>query len=145
MPKIIRDLTYIARCGALYRTGRLEPLNLTYHQAGSLWVICQRPGISQDGLARHMALSKSNITRQLTYLEEQGLVSRITPPNDKRVLQLFPTEKATALLPQIREVYRSWRIHLLQDLSEEEQAQLDGLLLKIKNRAAEWLEDMRNG
>ena len=61
------------------------------------------------------------------------------------MLRLYPTEKTLALLPQIREVYRSWRTHLLQDLSEEEQAQLDDLLLKIKNRATEWMEDMRNG
>ena len=145
MPTIIRDLTYIARCGALYRTQLLEPLGLTNQQAGSLFAICRHPGISQDQLARRVALSKSNITRQLTFLEEKGLVTRIPPPNDKRVLQLHPTEKALELLPQIREVYRSWRTHLLQDLSDEEQELLSQLLLKVKDRSAEWFEEVRNG
>ena len=144
MPNIVWDLTYIARCGALCRSQLLEPLGLNNQQAGSLIFICRHPGITQDGLARRVALSKSNISRHLAFLEERGLVTRVTPPTDKRVLQLHPTEKALALLPQIREVYQSWRTHLLQDLTEEEQTLLSQLLQKIKDRSAEKFEEERN-
>ena len=144
MPKIVRDLTYISRCGSQHHGQNLEPLGLTGRQAGSLLTICKEPGISQDQLARRVVLDKSNITRQLTFLEERGLVRRVRPQNDKRVLQLFPTEQGLELLPQIREIYRKWRIHLLQDLTEEEQEQLGELLLKVKARATEWMEEHRN-
>ena len=140
MAGIIRDLTYITRCGALFRNQRMEPMGLNARQASSLFAICKEPGISQDQLSRRVVLNKSNITRQLTFLEERGLVSRVTSQKDKRVLQLYPTEKALEILPQIREIYRNWRVHLLQDLSEEERECLVTMLEKMKARSADWME-----
>lgn len=140
MTHIVRDITYISRCGMQYRNQQLEDLDLTGRQAGSLLVICHNPGISQDRLARIVVLNKSNITRQLAVLEEKGFVERTVSPTDKRVLQLRPTEKTMELLPRIREVYRQWRDHILQDLTEDEQQLLESLLERIKGRAYEWLD-----
>ena len=144
MASIIRDLTYITRCGALYRNQRLESTGLSARQASSLFAICKEPGISQDQLSRRVVLNKSNITRQLANLEENGYVKRLSSPTDKRVMQLYPTEKALELFPQIRQVYRDWRDYLLQDMTEEEQELLEKLLQQIKGKAAQWLEVHRN-
>lgn len=140
MAHIVRDLTYIARCGSHYRNEKLEPLGLTGRQAGSILVICNSPGISQEQLGKRVVLNKSNITRQLTYLEEQGYVNRITSPTDKRVLQLYPTQKALDILPRIRQVYLDWRQYLLKDISQEDQALLESLLERIKEKAYAWMD-----
>ena len=140
MAHIIRDLTYIARCGSHYRNEKLEPLGISGRQAGSLLAICHDPGISQEQLGKRVVLNKSNITRQLASLEEKGLVKRTVSPTDKRVLQLYPTELTQQLLPQIRQVYRNWREYLLADMTPEEQALLESLLVRIKSRAYQWLE-----
>lgn len=143
MAHIVRDLTYISRCGAHYRNQELEPLGITGRQAGSLMAICHEPGISQEQLGKRVVLNKSNIARQLAAMEELGLVRREVCPDDRRVLKCYPTDKAQELLPQIRQVYRSWREHLLQDMTEAEQEELERLLGKIKARAGQWMEDNR--
>lgn len=140
MAKIIRDITYIARCGSQYRNRQLEPLGLTGRQAGSLIAICNHPGISQEQLGKQVVLNKSNITRQLAGLEEMALVERRPSPTDKRVMQLYPTEKTLELLPRIRQVYRDWREYLLDGMTEEEQALLEKALTRIKDRAGQWME-----
>ena len=139
MSQIIRDITEIARCGAQYRNERVEPMGLTGRQAGTLFAICNHPGISQEQLGKRVVLNKSNITRQLAFLEEKGYVTRKVSPSDKRVLQVFPTEQAMELLPQIRQVYRDWREYLLQDMTEQEQVLLEQLLKRIRERAGNWL------
>lgn len=144
MAGIIRDLTYITRCGTLFRNQRMEPMGLNARQASSLFAICREPGISQDQLSRRVVLNKSNITRQLATLEENGYVKRVPSSTDKRVMQLYPTEKALELFPQIRGVYGEWRDYLLQDMSKEEQELLERLLQQIKGKAAQWLEVHRN-
>lgn len=143
MAHIVRDLTYISRCGAHYRNQELEHLGITGRQAGSLMAIYHEPGISQEQLGKRVVLNKSNIARQLAALEEQGLVKREVSPNDRRVLMCYPTEKTQELMPQIRQVYRTWREHLLQDMTEQEQELLEQLLEKIKTRAGQWMEDNR--
>ena len=143
MAHIVRDLTYIARCGSHYRNQELEPLGLTRRQAGSLMAICHEPGISQEQLGKRVVLNKSNIARQLSALEEMGLVRRETCTNDRRVSKCYPTDKSLELLPQIRTVYRTWREQLLQDMTPEEQETLEQLLAKIKARAGQWVEEVR--
>lgn len=143
MAHIVRDLTYIARCGAHYRNQELEALGVTGRQAGSLMAICHEPGISQEQLGKRVVLNKSNIARQLAALEDMGLVKREVSANDRRVLRCYPTEKCQEILPQIRMVYRAWRERLLQDMTPEEQEILEKLLAKIKDRAGQWLEENR--
>jgi DNA-binding MarR family transcriptional regulator len=140
---IVRDLTYIARCGAHYRNLELEALGITGRQAGTLLAICHEPGISQEQLGKRVVLNKSNIARQLAALEDMGLVKRAVSANDRRVLQCYPTEKSQEMLPQIRMVYRAWRERLLQDMTPQEQEVLEKLLVKIKDRAGQWLEENR--
>ena len=140
MAHIVRDLTYIGRCGSQYRNEKFEPLGLTGRQAGSLLTICHDPGISQEQLGKRVVLNKSNITRQLAFFEEHGYVTRTVSPTDKRVMQLYPTEKTLQILPQIRQIYRDWREYLLADMTQEEQALLESLLVRIKDRARQWIE-----
>jgi len=88
----------------------------------------------------HIVRDMTNITRQLTFLEEKGYVNRVVSPTDKRVLQLYPTQKALDILPQIRQVYHDWRCYLLADISEEDQALLESLLERVKEKAYTWMD-----
>ena len=145
MSKLIQDLTFISRCGARYRNRILEPLGLTARQSLSLLQICKEPGISQDMLAQRVALDKSNITRQLTVLEENGLVERRTCQKDKRIFRLHPTEKALELLPNIRSASQSWEQLVTQELSGEKRQILEQALAIMKEKARQWMEVDRLG
>lgn len=140
MPKLIRDMTEITRCGAQYRSEQLAPLELKGCHASYLLEICAHPGISQDALARRICINKSNVARQLAVLEEGGFVLRRPSQEDKRMMELYPTEKTQTLLPQIRQVLHQWSDYLTQGLTEAEIAQVSDILARMKARAVEWME-----
>ena len=141
MSQIIRNITEVARCGAQYRTDQLSPMGLKACHASYLTQICAEPGISQDGLARRICINKSNVARQAAVLEEEGFITRRPSASDKRVLELYPTEKALAVLPRIREVLDCWDSQVTADLTPEEKEQLAALLAKMKLRATGYMEE----
>ena len=141
MPQIIRDITEIARCGAQYRTEALAPLGLKACHASYLVEICAHPGISQDRLAARICVNKSNVARQAAILEEEGFISRIPSPSDKRIMQLYPTDKTLDLLPRISPILHQWEDCLTTDITEEEKEVLKRLLGRMKDKASDWMEN----
>ena len=141
MSQIIRDITEITRCGAQYRADQLEPLDLKGCHASYLTEICAHPGISQDKLAKRICLNKSNVARQAAILEEKGFVTRVPSATDKRIMELHPTEKTLALLPQISGVLKCWENCITGDLTEEELDQLAALLARLKVRASRYMDE----
>jgi DNA-binding MarR family transcriptional regulator len=140
MSQIIRDITEIARCGAQYRSDNLAALGLKGCHASYLTEICANPGLSQDRLARLICINKSNVARQVATLEEEGFIIRKPSIADKRVMELYPTEKTLELLPQISQVQTQWEACLTQDLTEEEHALFSKILSRMKDRASDYME-----
>lgn len=140
MSQITRDMLRIIRSNTLFRNEYLEPMGLKSCHASYLTTLCSNPGISQDKLAKLIFIDKSNVARQTVALEEAGYVTRTPSKEDRRIMQLYPTQKALDTLPKIFEMYTQWNNILTQDLTEEECNQLSELLAKIKVRAAEWME-----
>lgn len=140
MSDIIRDLTEIARYGIQYKASKLAPHDLKGIHASYLVEVCSCPGISQDQLAKRICLNKSNVARQIAALEEAGFILRKPSPTDRRVMELYPTEKATALLPDLQVMLLRWEQHLTDDLSESEVALISEILLRMKQKATLWME-----
>ena len=140
MPALMHNITDISRCAAQFRSEELAPLGLKACHASYLTEICAQPGISQDKLARIICIDKSNVARQAAVLEEEGFITRQPSPTDKRVMELYPTEKAHALLPQISDILKRWESCITGDLTEGEKALLSELLAKMKLRAADYME-----
>lgn len=141
MSQIVRDMTEISRCGVQYRTDHLVPMGLKACHASYLMEICACPGISQDKLARLICINKSNVARQAAALEEEGFIPRVPSATDKRVMELYPTEKTLALLPQISQILKCWENRITSTLTDEEKQQLTSLLAKMKARATCYMKD----
>ena len=139
MSQIIRDITEIARCGAQYRTDALAPMGLKACHASYLIEICAQPGICQDHLAERICINKSNVARQAAILEEDGFVIRTPSEQDKRIMQLYPTQKTLDLLPAISPILQQWEACLTADVSEEERVILERILDRMKDKASEWM------
>lgn len=141
MTQIIRNMLEISRCGVQYRADNLAQYGLKSIHASYLMEICANPGISQDRLARLICINKSNVARQVAVLEEDGFVRRVASAADKRVMELYPTEKTLELMPQISSILLRWENCITQDLSEEDKAYLSSLLSKMSSRASRYMED----
>ena len=59
---------------------------------------------------------------------------------DKRLMHVYPTEKARELLPLIRSNQEKWDAFVTEELSEEELAQARRILQKMKERAVVFME-----
>ncbi len=141
MSQIIRDMLEISRCGVQYRSDNLAQYGLKSIHASYLTEICANPGISQDRLAKLIFINKSNVARQVAVLEEDGFVRRVPSAADKRVMELYPTDKTLEILPQINQMLLCWENCITHDLSEEEKELLTALLGKMSSRAARYMED----
>lgn len=141
MPALMHNISAIYRCSATYRQGVLSPLGLKPFHATYLISICKNPGITQDQLAKRIFVDKSNVTRQLSFLEDAGFVERRASSSDRRVMHVFPTQKANEALPLVRKSFRDWEDLVAADLTDEEKELMIGMLEKMKTRAAEWMEE----
>ena len=141
MPALMHNISTIYRCACAYRQDALEAHGLRAGHASYLVAVCKTPGITQDQLAKRILINKSNVARQLVFLEEAGFVERGPSPNDKRAILVYPTDKALEIYPQIRQIFRDWESLVAQDLTPDEQEMMIAILSKMKTRAAEWVED----
>ena len=141
MSQIIRDITEIARCTTQYRSEALAPMGLKACHASYLTEICATPGISQDQLASRICINKSNVARQAVILEEDGFIIRTPSATDKRIMQLFPTQKTLELLPQISQILVDLECCLTDGLNEEEKDLLEDLLSRMLAKASAWVDN----
>lgn len=141
MPSISRYINIITRCGNMYRSERLKDTDLGPTHHAYLFNICRNPGISQEQLAKMIYINKSNVTRNLATLEKNGYIERRPSETDKRVMLVFPTQKAEEVLPLLREIIHDWNSLVAADLSEEELEQLQSILARIAERATGYADE----
>ena len=136
MAAIMRKMNIISRCESIYRTQQLaEEMPGIFHSY--VLVICRKPGMSQDKLARHLCLNKSNVTRHLAKLEQKGYIERRVSEEDKRELLVYPTERMLDLQPEVVRITKEWNALVSEDVNEAElevfHRVLDKMLEKSKS------------
>lgn len=140
MSKLNHNILAIGRCSTQFRSEKMAAYGLKACHTSYLRNICGNPGISQDKLAQIIYFNKSNVARQCAILEEQGYITRQPSSTDKRVLELYPTEKALELLPAINAILQEWDDMLTTDLTPEEMETVTLVLEKMKAKAGAWME-----
>ena len=137
MPTISHQFNIINRCSGFYRAERLKETDLGPNHHSYIFSVCRHPGISQEELTHRVHIHKSNVTRHLAYLVSCGYVKRVQSEEDKRVMLVYPTEKAEAVLPLLREIVHDWDDAVTEGFTEEEIEQLKSMLARIRVKAAE--------
>lgn len=141
MSKLTFEILAIARCGTQFRSEKMAEFGLKACHISYILHICHCPGISQDKLAQQIYINKSNVARQAAFLEDEGYITRTPSATDKRVLELYPTEKARQLLPQVRDILRQWDEHICCDLTQEEIQTVNRVLEKMQTKAGDWMNN----
>ena len=140
MTHILRQINTISRCAGLFRAERLENGELGSCHHSYIIAICRNPGITAEELSRRLCVNKSNVARNLSYLEDKGYVRREQSQEDKRAFLCYPTEKMLRVLPRVREIIAEWNSLLTSELDEEELSAFASTLDKIALRARECVE-----
>ena len=111
---------------------RIAPEGVTIGMWYFLRVLWQEDGISQRELSHRVGIMEPTTASALNNMERKGFVRRLRNRGDRRVVNVFLTERGRALedklLPLAREVNRV----AVAGLGEEELAQLRTLLGKLQ-------------
>lgn len=99
-------------------------LSLTIPQLKCLFFISNQGKTNFRKLAERMNVSPSNITGIIDRLVDQGLVSRVENPEDRRILNLQTTAKGEALIAELRERRSIYLTQILADLNNKELDQI---------------------
>ena len=123
----------IARAGESFNRAFFAALGLGAGHADYIRTVCRNAGITQEELAGHIGVYKSNVTRTLAQLEEAGYIERRPDTSDRRCILVYPTDLAYELLPAIVEAQGEWRSILTDGFSAEEKEQLAELLERMED------------
>lgn len=147
MSQSTRRINILSRCQSMFRTFRLRDSGLGAPYHNYVLPICNTPGLSQEQLARRVYMDKYNVTRHLARLEKDGYVERRVDEEDKRQMLVYPTQKMLDLVPTLRQSIREWDELLFGDISPEDLEQFNDTLLKITQRAQEYVnsKDVADG
>lgn len=94
--------TAIAR--RLQRNFKLSGLDITVEQWSVLYYLWKKDGMSQQDLCSATFKDKPSITRLVDNLEKQKLVKRIASKTDRRINEVYLTEKGRLMEEQSMEV-----------------------------------------
>jgi DNA-binding MarR family transcriptional regulator len=106
-------------------------LEITPVQFMALVAVRDRPGLEQQAIADLIAIDRSSAGRVFQFLEDRGLVQRITPKNNRRTKQAFVTPAGTRLLNMGAKLIRQAEERILKVLSGSEQRQFMQQLVKL--------------
>ena len=97
-------------------TRRLTPLFASAGITPQQWLILQSisesNGAALVSLARHLRVSKQNITGMVNRLETLGLIERVGDPGDLRSSPVVISRRGRALLDRIHPLYETWSTQL---------------------------------
>ncbi len=96
-------------------------LDITPVQHIALVAIRDRPGLEQQAIADLIAIDRSSAGRIFLFLEERGLIARVTPKSNRRTKLAFVTPAGARLLAATARLIRRAEQRIMKVLNEKEQ------------------------
>lgn len=140
MAKFMKNINLVSRSAEVFREERLKDCGIRGCQSKYVLVIAQNPGVSQEDISRMLFVNKSNVARQIGFLETAGFVKKVGNDKDRRAVHLYPTEKLLGALPRVKEVLAEWRALVTEGFTEEEKVELQRLSEKMVENARKFME-----
>lgn len=98
-------------------------------------VLARFPGSSAQQLAEHTRMDKVAVSRSVSRLVERELLTREVAEDDRRRSSLYLSEAGKEIYARIVPLARDYEARLLQGISPERRAALDGLLEDLQQAA----------
>ncbi len=132
---LMKYINRTARLASDYRAKEFIDLGIDAHHHKYILNICRSPGITSEELSKNILVNKSTITRQVNDLVDRGYIQRVPSKADRRVINLFPTDKAFEIYPSVVGILESWNRELLSCLDENDVSTLLSLMERVMKKA----------
>lgn len=126
-------ISILYRQAQSYIANQMKPYNIGGGQYMFLTILYERDGINQEELSNQLKMDKGTTARAIDKLEKAGYVIRKRNTEDRRVYNVFITDKARKIEPILYRTLISWTDILVGDLNQEERESLYMILEKMVN------------
>ena len=116
----------------------LQLHNLSIRQFNILYHLDQQQGMSINELSRHLLCDKSNTTRLVERMKQEGLVTRERDTQDRRYVSVNLTEEGTRLREKAVAAHQESVEERFITLSPEEQQMFNQLLVRLRDSLREY-------
>lgn len=113
---------------------RIAPHGVSIGMWFFLRALWQEDGVSQRELSQRVGMMEPTTASALTNMERKGLVRRIRNRTDRRVVNVFLTERGRALRRELLPLAAEVNEAAVRGVSVNEVAQLRALLAKLRTR-----------
>ncbi len=128
-----RYITSTAKYINYYINTEANRLNLNIHQMQLLLILYENAGINQEELTEIYKSDKITISKRLDKLVQEGYIEKKKNENDKRVKNLYVTEKGYNIREEICDILKNVTKTLAKDFSKEEDLVIRDLLKRMLN------------
>jgi DNA-binding MarR family transcriptional regulator len=105
---------------SLARAFQAHGFDITPEQWAILNRLWEHEGLHQSVLAESTSKDRHNVTRILHLLEKNGLISRVSDPQDKRCQRVFLTDEGRALKAALIDIVAGHMRKAFDGMSQEE-------------------------
>ena len=135
--EILKLISIIQRKTQMYLNKQTSELGLTSGQAPFIMITCENEGIPQNRFVELLDMNKSTVAK----LEENGYLTREANACDSRSFDVYPTEKAYEVLPELQRIGTGWVDEITAGMTEIERAIFFDLLRRSAERAGRYFDD----
>lgn len=143
MDDLFKNLNIISKHTKVYLDKYLEKYELCSCHRTFIRKIVEQPGITRDKIKNIAHVHPSNTTRIIDYLEEKNYVIKSINEQDKRICNLYPTDRLIDVYYDLVQIEERWIAILTKSLSNEELAQLDKILGVLRNNSVEEIHNSK--
>ena len=138
--QFLREVGAVARCVQSLSDVNFKKLALQRGQFVFLTRICESPGLHLLELSQLLKVDKATATKAVQKLEAEGYVRKEQNQTDKRMVHLFPTERAQEVYPELIAEENRYLARCFAGMTKDEQALAETLIERIReNIETEWL------
>ena len=113
--------------------------DLTPNQMSAIWYLLHSGTMTMSQFASTLYMSKQQATQHIEQLVQKGLVERGYQENNRRVINIFVTEKGKNIVEDIKQKYTDTFLEELNKFTETERDELLGAI-EVLNKYGPLLE-----
>lgn len=117
-------------------TQKIKEFDISPEQWSLVFRVVESEGLTQKELSDSTYKDQANTTRSIDRLEKKDLLRRVHNHNDRRIINIYPTNKAIDLVNMIVPISSEFNNLLTKNFTIEEKEEL----IKLLNRVYENLQ-----
>lgn len=110
---------------------RIKKFDISPEQWSLIFRVVEKKGLTQKELSESTYKDQANITRSIDRLEEKDFLKRVPSEVDRRIIHLYPTEKAYKIVEAITPISTFFNQELTDGFTLDEQEILLNLLKRV--------------